>query len=55
MIPWAASADFTPLALIPGTVYYYVIVTNTNDNATDIKTAEATSEPAAITVTAADN
>jgi hypothetical protein len=55
MITWATSATFTPPTSIPGTVYYYVIVTNTNDSASDVKTSSVTSGTAAITITAQDN
>jgi hypothetical protein len=52
VITEAASAAFTPPTEIPGTAYYYVVVTNTNDSATGIKTASAASGTAAITITA---
>jgi hypothetical protein len=52
MIVEATSANFTPPTLIPGTVYYYVIITNKNNSVTGIKIAAVTSGTAAITVTA---
>jgi hypothetical protein len=51
IISGAVSADFTPATSIPGTIYYYAVVTNTNPGAAGVKTSTATSEPAVIIVT----
>jgi len=48
----ANSASYTPSTATVGTMYYYVVVTNTNNNATESKTAIATSNTAAVTITA---
>ncbi|GHT21903.1 hypothetical protein AGMMS4957_11410 [Bacteroidia bacterium] len=45
------SASYTPPTATIGTVYYYVEVTNTNNDATGEKTVKATSNIAKITVT----
>jgi hypothetical protein len=50
-IPGATEASYTPPTDVLGTVYYYVTVTNTNANATGLKTVEITSRTASVTVT----
>jgi len=50
-IPGATSASYDAPTDQVGTKYYYVIVTNTNDEATGNKTASITSDTAAVTVT----
>ena len=50
-IPGATSAAYTPATDQAGTVYYYCLVTNTNDAATGLKTAESTTRAAKVTVT----
>ena len=52
-IDGATNASYTPPTTTVGTVYYYCVVKNTNDSATENKTATATSNTAAVTVTAA--
>ena len=53
-IPGATSATYTPTTDQAGTVYYYCLVTNTNDAATGQKTAESTTRAAKVTVTEAE-
>jgi hypothetical protein len=43
-------ANYTPPTNIPGTAYYYAVVTNTNDGVNGSTTAAATSNAAKITV-----
>lgn len=50
-IPGATGMSYKPSTAQAGTVYYYCIVTNTNNSVTGAKTATATSAIAAITVT----
>jgi hypothetical protein len=44
------SASYTPPTATVGTVYYYVVVTNTNNSVNGTKTATATSSVATVTV-----
>lgn len=46
----AWSSTYTVPTSISGTTYYYVIITNTNNEATGTKTAKVTSRAAAVTV-----
>ena len=50
LIEGATGTAYSPPAVQTGTVYYYCIVTNTNDNAVDKKSAERTSSIAGVTV-----
>jgi len=50
----AKNPSFTVNTSTPGTIYYYVMITNTRNDATGSKTASVTSNPAAITVSAQD-
>jgi hypothetical protein len=50
LIPGAWSSTYTVPTSISGTAYYYVIITNTNSEATGTKTAKVTSRAAAVTV-----
>jgi hypothetical protein len=50
-IPGTTDATHTPPTDIPGTVYYYVAVTNTNNSVNGTKTATMTSRTAEVTVT----
>jgi len=54
-ISGATVASYTPPTTTAGTIYYYVIVTNTNNSVNGTKTATATSNTAAITVNAIVN
>ncbi|MBQ7938911.1 MAG: S-layer homology domain-containing protein [Clostridia bacterium] len=45
-------AAYTPATDVIGETYYYVVVTNTNENATGAKTASVTGDAVKITVTA---
>jgi formylglycine-generating enzyme required for sulfatase activity len=45
------NASYTPRTATPGTVYYYVIVTNTNNSVNGTQTATVTSDTAAIAIT----
>jgi hypothetical protein len=47
-ISGATAASYTPPITDNGTVYYYVVVTNTNDSATGAKTAAVTSAVAEV-------
>jgi hypothetical protein len=49
-ISGATDASYTPSTATEGTVYYYVVVTNTNNSVNGSKTAEATSNRAEIEV-----
>jgi hypothetical protein len=49
------SSSYTPPTSTVGTLYYYVTVTNTNNHASNVKTATATSNAARITVSALVN
>ena len=49
-ISGARESSYIPPANVAGTKYYYVIVTNTNNNASGIKTAAKNSNTAKITV-----
>ncbi|GHV46041.1 hypothetical protein FACS1894204_06860 [Synergistales bacterium] len=44
------SASYSPSAVAVGTKYYYVVVTNTNDGVSGIKTATAVSDAAWVTI-----
>ncbi|MDR2132694.1 MAG: S-layer homology domain-containing protein [Clostridiales Family XIII bacterium] len=48
----ANASSYTPPTDTPGTVYYYVVVTNTKNDATGEKTASVTSDAAAVEVIA---
>ena len=48
--PVASVRTYTPDTTQEGTLYYFVVVTNTNDNVNGIKTASVTSSVVAITV-----
>ena len=48
----AVDASYTPPTTTVGTLYYYVIVTNTNNSVNGIKTATTTSNTATVTVNA---
>jgi hypothetical protein len=50
-IPDATDVSYTPPTTEVGTVYYYVVVTNTNNAVDGTKTATASSNTATITVT----
>ena len=49
-IDGATGASYTPSTADVGTVYYYCVVTNTDNEATGSKTASTTSDAAAVTV-----
>ena len=49
-IAGATSNSYTPPVTAVGTLYYYVIITNTNNGVTGIKTATTTSNIATVTV-----
>jgi len=51
-ITGATSTTFSPPTSVVGTVYYYVVVTNTNPTVTGNQTATATSTAASVTVQA---
>jgi hypothetical protein len=46
----AQTASYTPSTATVGTVYYYVVVTNTNNSVNGTKTVSTTSNAAAVTV-----
>ncbi|GHT56604.1 hypothetical protein FACS1894109_06090 [Spirochaetia bacterium] len=48
----ATSASYTPVTSAAGTLYYYVVVTNTNSSVNGTTTATATSSVATVTVNA---
>ena len=48
LIEGATGTTYSPSAAQAGTLYYYCIVTNTNDNAVDNKIAKITSSPAGV-------
>ena|GEM_PF-4112560 len=50
-IDGAIGASHTPSTATVGTVYYYVVITNTNNSVNGTRTATSTSNTAAITVT----
>jgi uncharacterized protein YjdB len=50
LIPGATSITFTPPTAREGTVYYYVVVTNTNTNVSNSITANVVSSTARVTV-----
>jgi hypothetical protein len=50
LIAGATAASYTPLTTTLGTIYYYVIVTNTNNSVNGTKTATAISDAATIIV-----
>ncbi|MGN7477447.1 cadherin-like beta sandwich domain-containing protein [Solibacillus silvestris] len=52
LIPGAIGATYSAPTAIAGITYYYVVVTNTDNNASGRETATATSEVAAVTVNA---
>jgi len=52
LIQGAANASYTPPTNTSGTVYYYVIVTNTNNAVSGTRTAEAVSNAAKVEVAA---
>jgi len=54
-ISGATKASYTPSTAREGTSYYYIIVTNTNNNATGHKTASIASNTAKVTVNALVN
>jgi len=49
-----ATGNYVPPTNVAGTIYYYCVVTNTNNNVNGAKTATATSNTASITVFAPD-
>ncbi|WP_458120115.1 S-layer homology domain-containing protein [Paenibacillus sp. Z6-24] len=51
-IPTATSSTYTAPAADAGTIYYYVVVTNTDDSMNGSKTASSNSRLASVTVTA---
>jgi|GEM_PF-2264807 len=53
-ISGATSASYSATTDMVGTIYYYCVVTNTNDTVTGDKTATVTSNVAAVTVTQSD-
>jgi uncharacterized repeat protein (TIGR02543 family) len=48
----ARTASYTPSTAAVGTIYYYVVITNTNNSVSGTKTATATSNVAAVTINA---
>jgi len=50
LIEGATGTTYSPSAAQAGTIYYYCIVTNTNENAVDSKSAEKTSGIAGVSV-----
>jgi uncharacterized repeat protein (TIGR02543 family) len=50
-ISGATETSYTPATAVAGTIYYYVKVTNTNNDVNGTKTASTNSDAAAITVT----
>ncbi len=54
-IAGAESATYTPSTSTAGTTYYYCVVTNTNNDASGVKTGEAMSEIAKVAVTPLPN
>ena len=54
-ISGATDSSYTPSAVFVGTTYYFCVVTNRNNSATGEKIASATSDIAAITVSAKVN
>jgi hypothetical protein len=53
LIPGAIGASYSPPTNVPGIVWYYCKVTNTDNDATGQKTASAKHRPASVTVNAA--
>jgi hypothetical protein len=50
IINGASDANYTPSTATAGTLYYYVVVTNTNNSVNGNKTVTATSRAASVTV-----
>ncbi len=48
LVPGATAATYNPPTSTPGTIYYYCVVTNTDNEATGNKTATATSDAAKV-------
>ncbi|MDR1285110.1 MAG: hypothetical protein LBJ88_02795 [Campylobacteraceae bacterium] len=50
IIPGETNSSYAPPILVAGTIYYYVVITNTNDNIRGESTASITSDVVSITV-----